>query len=188
MYMFRNHFKYIFLSAFVFIQVYCASPQKQPLDLLRDENKDFFEKAPEKDEVYRVLISSDSYLASQVNFQELLVREEDSEGDKFICDKLKQYDKVDIMREAVITVNLYPDSGKIMKIRPKSLTCIMEIDNLIVEDIKRWNTVFQEDKTGPSQMDVTYRVILRKNQSDADIMKEVIEKVKEEGGSHQQLD
>lgn len=186
--MIRKSIKYFLITAVIFIQFDCATPQKQPVDLIREENRDFFEKAPGTNEGYRILVTSDTYFAAQVNYQDTLIREEDPEGDKFICDKLKQFDKVEIVREAVISVNLYPDSGRIMKIRPKALTCIMEIDNLIVEDIKRWNTFFPEEKSGPSQIDVAYRVILRKKQSDADIMKEVIEKVKEEGGKQEQLD
>ncbi|MCU0821570.1 MAG: hypothetical protein MUC95_03740 [Spirochaetes bacterium] len=186
--MLKNIYKYFLISAITFIQYDCATPPKPVTDITREENRDFFEKIPEPTEGYRVLITSDTYIAAQVNFQEMLSREDDPEGDKFICDKLKLYDKVDIMRESVITVNLYPDSGKIMKIRPKSLTFIMEIDNLIFEDIKRWNTFFPVEKTGPSQIDVTYRVVLRKNQSDAEIMKEVKEKVKEETEKQDQAD
>lgn len=158
----------------------CTAPAIKIDDAILDENSDFFKKEPGANEAYRVLITSDYYIVLQSNYGDILTREDDAEGDKYFCERLSAYNKVDISRDAVISVNLYPDTGKLMKIRPKSLTNIMEIDNLIVEDIKRWNLGFSEDKSGPGTIDVFYRVILSKKQSDDEIMKEVREKLKED--------
>lgn len=159
---------------------FSCSTTPEVKDLIRQDNSDFFNEEPGENEAFKVLITSDTYIIEQNNFQDKLIREDDPEGDKYICEQLKIFDKVDIKRDAVISINLYPDTGKLMKIRPKSLTYIMEIDNLIVEDLKRWNLEYAEERTGPGVVDVKYRVILRKKQSDEEIMKEVIEKVKEE--------
>ncbi len=170
----------IFLLLIIISQSNCTPSIHKMNAVLRENNMDFLQKDTYPNEAYRVLITSDNYIISQMNFNDTLVREEDSEGDKYICDKLRQFDKVDIMREAAISLNLYPDSGKLMKIRPKTLTYIMEIDNLIVEDIKRWRLQFKEGTVSSNIVDVSYRIILRKKQTDEEIMVEVREKVREE--------
>jgi hypothetical protein len=70
-----------------------------------------------------------------------------------------------------------------MKVRPKKLTYLMEIDKLIVEDIQRWSFQFPAKDVYPTQFDVRYRVILRKTLSDDEIMKEVRDKIIEKTGS-----
>jgi hypothetical protein len=65
-----------------------------------------------------------------------------------------------------------------MKIRPKILAPIAEINTLIVEDIKRWNFDFSGDIIQPTSFNIKYRVVLRKIQSDEEIMKEVMEREK----------
>jgi len=96
---------------------------------------------------------------------------------------VKKFDKIDEERDGVIAVWLYPDSGRLMKVRPKKLTYLVEIDKLIVEDIQRWSFQFPAKDVYPTQFDVRYRVILRKTLSDEEIMKEVREKIIEKTGS-----
>jgi hypothetical protein len=139
----------------------------------------FFKPDAEAIEVFRVLILSDKYESSQIKFQDKLAKIEDKEGDKTISDKLKDYDKIDEICEGVLTVSLY-NTGKIMKIRPKVLAPISEVNSLIVDDLKRWNFKFSDDVKEPNSFDIKYRVVLRKMQSDDDIMKEVMEKAKKD--------
>lgn len=104
----------------------------------------------------------------------------DPSGDAFVCDELSRYDKINEVRDAIITVSLFPDTGRIMKVRPKRLSALMEIDELIVEDIQRWTfTSPRKREVSPLRFDIHYRIVLRKKQSDEEIIKEVQEKLKE---------
>ncbi|MBN2038660.1 MAG: hypothetical protein JW864_01365 [Spirochaetes bacterium] len=149
-------------------------------DGIFDKYSEYLEPDPEADELFRVLIISDRYVCSQMRFEDKLTRSEDTEGDRNICDKLKEYDKIDEVAEGILTVWLYPKSGKLMKIRPKALAPIAEVNGLIVEDLKRWNFQFESEEIEPNIFNIKYKVVLRKMVSDEEIMKEVMEKVKEE--------
>ncbi|MBN2402621.1 MAG: hypothetical protein JXN64_09485 [Spirochaetes bacterium] len=148
-------------------------------DPVIEQYKNYLEQDAESEEVFRVLILSDRYVISQMKFHDRLIKIEDNEGDKGISDKLKEYDKIDEACEGVLTVSLYK-TGNIMQIRPKVITPIDEVNNLIVHDLKRWNFKFENDNTEPSTFDIRYKVILRKMQSDEDIMREIMERAKEE--------
>ncbi len=147
---------------------------------IKDEHEDFLKSNTETDELFRVLIISNRYDFSQMKFHSQLKKVADPDGDLSICGKLKEYDKINETCEGVLTVWLYPDSGKLMKIRPKILAPIAEINTLIVEDLKRWNFQFS-DIVEPNMFDVRYRIVLRKIQSDEDIMKEIREREEKEG-------
>jgi hypothetical protein len=144
-----------------------------------DQYENYLKQDTEAVEVFRVLILSDRYESSQMKFQEKLEKIEDKEGDKNITDKLKEYDKISETCEGVLTVSLY-NTGKIMKIRPKVIAPIAEVNSLIVDDLKRWTFKFAADVAEPNVFDIKYKVILRKMQSDEEIMKEVMEKTKKE--------
>jgi hypothetical protein len=163
----------------------CATPQKtvQPAASYDSENVEFLNAVPEDgDELFRVVIMSDTYTVVQKTALETISRTEDKSADKFIYDELNKYDKINEVREAILTVSLFPDTGRIMKIRPKRLASLREIDELIVEDLQRWNFVSPNKKTiSPLKFDVRYRVVLRKKQTDDEILKEVREKMKEKG-------
>lgn len=135
-------------------------------------------------EVFRVLMLSDSYTVRQLKHTGRIKRSEDPGGDKYICDEIKRFDKIDEVREGILSVWLFPDTGRLMKVRPKKLTYLMEVDKLIVEDIQRWNFQFDGRVVEPTQFDVRYRVALRKRQSDEEIMREVRERIKEKESSH----
>ena len=92
-------------------------------DPILEQNEIFLQFDSESEESYRVLITSDRYLVSQMKYKDSLIREEDVEGDQYVYKKLKQYDKIDEMREGTISVWLYPDTGKLMKIRPSLTIC-----------------------------------------------------------------
>jgi hypothetical protein len=174
----------ILVSIFVMGLVSCATAPSVPQKAVEpsgDENQKFLKSAPESpDEVFRVLILSDHYEAVKSANIETIARSADIAGDKFICDELTKFDKINESREAVLSVSLYPDTGRIMKVRPKKLAALREIDELVVEDIQRWNIVSPLKKqVAPLKFDVRYRVVLRKKQSDEEIIKEVREKMKE---------
>jgi hypothetical protein len=164
------------------ISLGCATADK--MDPLDAQIKEYFAPDPDSREVFRVLLLSDRYLITQMKFPEKIKRTEDPGGDKYMCEELKKFDKINEVREGILAVWVYPDSGRLMKVRPKKLTYLMEIDQLLVEDIQRWSFQFPRNDIDPTQFDVRYRVMLRKQQSDEEIMKEVREKIKEKQGSH----
>lgn len=143
------------------------------------ENKDFLTPDAEAEETFRVLLTSDNYVVSQMKYDDVIKRADDPGGDKYMCKELKKFDKIDVAREGVLSIWLYPDSGNIMKVRPQKPTYILEIDQIINEDIQRWTFEFPKKYIEPTKLDIKYRVVLRKRQSDDEIIKEVQEKMRE---------
>jgi hypothetical protein len=161
----------------LFVALSCSAVQKA--DEEGSPNKLFLKKDPQAKEVFRVFLSSDEYVVSQMRFDNTIMREDDPGGDKFITEELSKFDKINETREGVIKVWLYPDSGRLMKVRPLELTYLVEIDNLIVEDIQRWNFTFPKRVVVPSHFEIRYRVMLQKKQSDREIMREVRDQLRE---------
>lgn len=149
-------------------------------DKLVLKNREFLEYEKKTGETFRVLLTSDHYIVSQLKFRSTITRVEDNGGDRYISDEIKKLNKIDEIREGLITLWLYPDSGSIMKVRPQRPTYIVEIDRLLTEDIQRWNFKFPKTVVHPTRFDVKYRVILRKTISDEDILKEVQQKMRDE--------
>jgi len=163
-----------------FIITSCTSVQKEIGNKNDAANRKFLEVDREADEVFRVFLTSDDYIVSQMKYTSSINRVKDRGGDRYICDEVKKLDKIDEMREGLVSLWLYPDSGRIMKIRTQKSTYILEIDKLISEDIQRWNFSFPKKYTTLTRFDVKYRVVLRKTLSDAEIIKEVQEKMRDQ--------
>jgi hypothetical protein len=174
-----SFFKLLLFISVVSVLSSLFSCKTVPKDQTMEQYENFLKPDAEAVEIFRVLIFSDRYESSQTKFQDKLIKIDDKEGDKNIADKLKEYDKINETCEGVLTVSLY-NTGKIMKIRPKILAPIAEVNSLIVDDLKRWNFKFAPDIKEPSSFDIKYIVVLRKMQSDKDIMKEVMEKAKKD--------
>ncbi|MCP4137851.1 MAG: hypothetical protein GY754_43215, partial [bacterium] len=104
-----------------------------------EENQKFLEVDEKAREVFRVLLTSDEYTVSQMKYDKLINRSKDPGGDKYMSDEVKRMDTIYAAREGVFTVWIYPDSGKLMQIRPQRSTFIIEADKLIMEDIQRWS-------------------------------------------------
>jgi hypothetical protein len=144
------------------------------------EAEKFLKVNKDSPELFKVLWTSDRYAIAQMAYQDQVKRQDDPGGDKYMAEELKKFDKIDHFCEGVVSISIRPDNGHIAKVRPKELTYLMEIDKLIVEDIQRWNFQFPANVYNPPlRFDVRYRVVLRKQQSDEEIMKEVREKLKE---------
>jgi len=108
-----------------------------------------------------------------------MVRANDDGGDKYISSEIQKLDMIDEARVGLISVWLYPDSGKILKIRSQRPIYFKEIDGLLNDDIMRWNLQFPKKVVEPTRFDVVYRVVLSKKQSDEEIIKAVQERMKE---------
>ncbi len=139
----------------------------------------FIEADKGKGELFRVLYMSDTYNVKQMWGEGSIVRNPDPGGDSYMCNELKKHDKFEEVKESVISVWLYPDSGALMKIRPKEPTFLFEIDKLILEDIQRWTFKFPKKTVVPSKFEVRYRVVIRKTLSDQEILKDLQESLKE---------
>jgi hypothetical protein len=164
--------------------VSCSTGSLTSKDRFDAENEAFLKADPKAKELFRVLLTSNRYTVSQMRNLDTIKRGDDPGGDKYFMDELKKYDKIDEAREGVVSIWLYPDSGKMMKVRPKNLTFLKEIDNMLFEDVQRWNYEFpRKREIEPNHFDIRYRIVLRKVQTDDDIMKEMREKIKEKTGA-----
>lgn len=170
-------FLLIALSGILFLG--CGSMQKASGDINSAENREFLEPNRKAREVYRVLLTSDNYLVSQMKYTSSIKRTDDPGGDRYMCSELKKLDKIDEVREGLLSLWLYPDSGRIMKIRTQQSTYLLEVDKLLSEDIQRWSFTFPRKIVEPTRLDIKYRVVLRKTLSDSQIIREVREKMRE---------
>ena len=66
-------------------------------------------------ETFRVLIMSNRYEVVQTSNQETIERVKDPGGDKYICDEVKKYDKIDEAREGMYHISLFPDRGTLQE-------------------------------------------------------------------------
>jgi len=144
----------------------------------RDNNK-FITASSGDGETFRVLISSDSYIINQLKYSKYIKRKKDPGGDSFMRGEMKKYDKINEARESVIRIWLYPDTGRIMKVRPQKPTFLMEIDQLLAEDIQRWGFEFPKNIVEPTRLDIRYRIVLRKKLTDEEILREIQNNMRE---------
>lgn len=157
----------------------CASATESRIDSLNKKFLDApFEKG-EKDnkETFRVVIMSNKYIVVQTDHQDTIERMKDPGGDKYICDEIRKYDKIDESREGMYHISLFPDRGTLMKVRPYKPLNLIELDNLILDDLQRWTFKFPKKTIQPNNMYIKYRIVLRKKQTDAQIIKEVEKKM-----------
>ena len=164
---------HLFLISITVIAVSCATPvEKKSVPNYQEFLAANFIKGEDK-ETFRVLISSDTYVVVQTDNKDTIQREHDPGGDRYICDEIKKYDKIDEMREGLYHVSLYPDRGTLRKVRPYKPLNLIELDSLVIEDIQRWTYKFPRKVIQPYSFYIKYRAVLRKKQTDEQIIKEV---------------
>jgi len=166
------------LAFFAIISTSCSTMQSGDIT---GDSQDFINGDDLGKETFRVLLTSDAYQVKQFRYKGSIERTPDKGGDKYISHELKKLNMINEVRNGIITVWLYPDSGRIMKIRSQKPTYFKEIDSLINDDIMRWNFKFPKRYIEPTRFDIVYRVVLRKKQSDEEIIKQVQNRIKEEG-------
>ena len=161
----------------------CASAVVEDIsNQFQKENEAFLKvDKPDKNssEVFRVLLTSDEYKVVQLRHNSTIERVNDESGDKYISNELQKLDIINEARVGLISVWLYPDSGRIMKIRSQRPIYFKEIDALLNDDIMRWTFKFPKKVVEPTRFDIMYRVVLSKKRSDEEIIKEVQEMMKE---------
>lgn len=173
----------LFASLLLFFAVIqsCKVTQVSEVEQKEDKNKEFL--APDKDarDLFHVLLSSDGYIISQMNLHEIIERLPDKGGDQYMSEEIKKFDIIDEQKEAVIKVWLYPDlPGRIMKIRPQMPAYLLEVDELLTDDVQRWNFKFPRSYVSPTQFTIKYRIILRKKKSDKEILKDIKDLMRKE--------
>ena len=146
---------------------------------IQKENEAFLKANNASSEVFRVLLASDEYKVVQLKHNNTIERIQDEGGDKYISNELQRLDIIDEARVGLISVWLYPDSGRIMKIRTQRPIYFKEIDALLNDDIMRWTFKFPKKVVEPTRFDIMYRVVLLKKRSDEEIIKEVQDMMKE---------
>lgn len=173
---------YIFAACLFLFQI-ISCKTISPVDIVREkmkkENEKFLNPEGKVPEVFRVLLSSDEYKIIQLNNENTIERAKDDGGDRYISSEIQKLDMIDEAREGVVSVWLYPDSGKIMKIRSQRPTYFKEVDALLNDDIMRWNFNFPKKVVEPTKFNIVYRVVLAKKKSDEEIIKAVQEKMNE---------
>ena len=170
---------FLFLSAMMLMALSCAAPVEKKSDPdihAREFLQASFQKGADR-ETFRVLITSDKYAVVQTDHTGTIQREKDPGGDKYICDEIKKYDKIDEFREGMYHVSLFPDRGTLMKVRPYKPLNLIELDNVILDDLQRWTFKFPAHVIQPSTFYIKYRIVLRKKQTDEQIIKELQKKM-----------
>ena len=171
---------YTAVTAIMIALISCSTTGKiDKSDPFAPENKKFLSATKGDGETFRVLLSSDSYTISQLKYKGYIKRKKDPGGDAYIREEMKKYDKIDEARESVISLWLYPDTGRIMKVRPQQPTFLSEIDQIISEDMQRWAFEFPKNIVEPTKLNIKYRVILRKKLTDEEILREIQKKMRE---------
>ena len=173
----------IFIMIFAIQFISCTSTGIENIRKQTQKDNEAFLKANKVDkgstEIFRVLLTSDEYKVVQLKYNNTIERVGDEGGDKYISNELQKLDIIDEARVGLISVWLYPDSGRIMKIRSQRPIYFKEIDALLNDDIMRWNFKFPKKVVEPTKFDIMYRVVLSKKRSDDEIIKEVQDMMKE---------
>ena len=159
----------------------CKSTQQETYtfkenDPFKKQNITFLNKKASY-ETFRVLLSSDYYIVKQLMYKQYIKRKKDKGGDSYMTDEIKKMDIINEAREGIIKIWLYPDSGKIMKVRTLKPTSLVEIDKLITEDIQRWNFKFPKNYVTPTKFEINYRVVLQKKLNDEQVIQRIRKKL-----------
>jgi len=158
----------------------CATSPKTGLEW---ENERFL-KGPwtqgQDKETFRVLIMSDRYEVVQMDSRDTIERVKDPGGDRYICDEIKKYDKIDEAREGMYHISLFPDRGTLMKVRPARPLNLIELDKLVIDDLQRWTFKFPLRVIRPTNMYIKYRIVLRERESQDKVLKDIEKKMKGE--------
>jgi len=174
---------YVIFIMFFAVQFISCKSTSTGIDEIRKQtqkdNEAFFKPGKDSSEVFRVLLSSDEYKVVQFRYNNTMERVSDESGDKYISNELQRLDIIDEARVGVVSVWLYPDSGRVMKIRTQKPIYFKEIDALLNDDIMRWSFKFPKKVVEPTRFDIMYRVVLSKKRSDEEIIKEVQDMMKE---------
>jgi len=128
------------------------------------------------EEVFRVIISSESYKVRQIRKSEFIKRKPDPGGDSIIMEELLKYNKKDFLDDGIISVKLNPKTGKMETINTDRSTRIQQLLKIISNDATRWTLEHKstEEPTVTKYL-ISYNVVLL-NKATRDQIKEELKK------------
>ncbi|MFW5808588.1 MAG: hypothetical protein ACOCWH_06015 [Spirochaetota bacterium] len=158
-----------FVRAGILVSIVAAllvSCKTTPVDPVAEANEAFLSQS--NGDTFRVVMMSDRYIVRQKKYEENLSRIADESGDQYFMERLNKMNVINAAREGEIRVWVYPDSGRLMKVRFMESTYIEEVDKLIIDDIQRWTLDYKRG-VYPLKFNVRYLVVLQKKMSDTEI-------------------
>jgi len=166
---FKRSIIFLVISSFVF---FCKSPQEQIKEttnpkIIKTKN-DFFGREKQKREVFRIFASSENFIIEQLAYEGKIEISSDPGGERSFTEDIGKYDMVDLFVTAIFSVEIYPDSGKLAKIRPVRPAKVSELNKLIAEDITRLRFKFPGKRVEPVKFNIQYGVLLQKKLSEAE--------------------
>ena len=128
------------------------------------------------EEVFRVIISSESYKVRRIRKSEFIKRKPDPGGDSIIMEELLKYNKKDFVDDGIISVKLNPKTGKMETINTDRSTRIQQLLKIISNDATRW-TLEHKSTEEPTVIKylISYNVVLL-NKTTRDQIKEELKK------------
>lgn len=146
------------------VQITSADPE-----LFQRDSKNY-------DDVFRVVISSESYKVRQIRKSDFIKRKPDPGGDSIIMEELLKYNKKDFIDDGIISVKLNAKTGKMETINTDRSTRIQQLLKIISNDATRW-TLEHKSTEEPTVIKylITYNIVLI-NKSNRDQIKEELKK------------
>lgn len=165
---------------------YPAGPKEKILDEngmeVQITNRDpelFQRESKNSEELFRVIISSESYKVRQIRKSEFIKRKPDPGGDTIIMEELLKYNKKDFVDDGIISVKLNPKTGKMETINTDRSTRIQQLLKIISNDATRWTLEHKstEEPTVTKYL-ITYNVVLLNKATREQIKEELKKEVK----------
>ncbi len=123
----------------------------------------FFQQEPVEGELFRVLITTDSYLVGQVEGGDTILRKPDEVGDREQLEEFQKvnqiYDFKDWTFNGLLKVRLNPQSGSIEHIEyvPGENPRTWQASKYFQDDLSRFRFTFPGDEVNPTEFLVRYQ-------------------------------
>lgn len=141
---------------------------------ITEKDFEYFQKqSRDSTEMFRVLITGNSYVLRQIRGSKFLVRKPDPGGDALIVEDVAKYDgKIDLLDDGTIVIKLNPKTGKIENVNFGTRTTrVGNFSKIIQNDSTRWNLEHKTQEPTVSKYTVTYYIKLS-GQASRDEIKE----------------
>lgn len=138
----------------------------------------FFQaQSKDKEEYFRVLITSDSYKVRQIRGAKYIRRKVDKGGDALISEELVKYNKINYSDDGIILVILNGNTGAVETIRFNTrVPRINDLAKIIQNDVTRWAMQHSEDKPVVTKYQIFYSIKLENKGTTRDNVKDELKK------------
>jgi hypothetical protein len=140
-----------------------------------DDHPLFQKDSKNGDELFRVVLSSESYQVRQIRQTENIKRKPDIQGDKVIMEELLKYNKKDFTDDGIISVKLNSKTGKIETLNTDRSTRIQQLLKIIQGDASRWFLEHKTEEPIITKFNIVYNIVLL-NKATRDQIKEELRK------------